>query len=295
MTDLDALRAAIAANWDEDTPRLIYADALDETGDSLNALRARLIRLSVARSRATPEECQSPKGQSDKAEFDWLTQALAARLNWPTGSYTWDRGFLLAVACTPVDWEEDGYNLAQSEAPPLQFGVFLNAHTALPNYGSHVTVRFPSLVGAGQRFDVITRQWEPTFDVASTAFHYQGRFNARPFHAFPKGSLQLVIIAPRWETGMRATERRWRYTFAYHPHSSDPVAAALENMNRAHTYNVCNMADAIRGEILAPFPEPEEIAQRIPRQTAVGMVRAALDLPAPFMPPRTGFLTTRHV
>ena len=42
MTDRDALLAAITANPDEDTPRLIYADWLQENGEPD---RAEFIRL----------------------------------------------------------------------------------------------------------------------------------------------------------------------------------------------------------------------------------------------------------
>lgn len=48
MTDLDALYRAICAQPDEDTPRLAYADALEESGD---ADRAEFIRIQVERER----------------------------------------------------------------------------------------------------------------------------------------------------------------------------------------------------------------------------------------------------
>ena len=47
MTDRDAMLRAIAANPDDDTPRLIYADLLDELGGDANAARARFIRLQI--------------------------------------------------------------------------------------------------------------------------------------------------------------------------------------------------------------------------------------------------------
>jgi uncharacterized protein (TIGR02996 family) len=51
MTDRDALLRAIAANPDDDTPRLIYADLLDETGGEVNVARARFIRLQIDLAR----------------------------------------------------------------------------------------------------------------------------------------------------------------------------------------------------------------------------------------------------
>jgi uncharacterized protein (TIGR02996 family) len=44
----DALYRAICAHPDEDTPRLAFADLLDETGEEANTLRARFIRTQVA-------------------------------------------------------------------------------------------------------------------------------------------------------------------------------------------------------------------------------------------------------
>jgi uncharacterized protein (TIGR02996 family) len=51
MTDRDAMLRAIAANPDDDTPRLIYADLLDELGGGDNAARARFIRLQIETHR----------------------------------------------------------------------------------------------------------------------------------------------------------------------------------------------------------------------------------------------------
>ncbi|HEY1190616.1 MAG TPA: TIGR02996 domain-containing protein, partial [Gemmata sp.] len=46
MSDRDALMAAIAAHPDEDTPRLVFADWLDENGDPE---RAEFVRAQIAR------------------------------------------------------------------------------------------------------------------------------------------------------------------------------------------------------------------------------------------------------
>ena len=48
MSDEDALLAAIAAHPEEDTPRLMYADWLDENGQSL---RTEFIRVQIEVSR----------------------------------------------------------------------------------------------------------------------------------------------------------------------------------------------------------------------------------------------------
>ena len=48
MSDEDALLAAIAAHPDEDTPRLMYADWLDEHGQPV---RAEFIRVQIELAR----------------------------------------------------------------------------------------------------------------------------------------------------------------------------------------------------------------------------------------------------
>jgi uncharacterized protein (TIGR02996 family) len=62
MTDRDALLRAIAANPDDDTPRLIYADLLDELGGYANTARAQFIRLQI--------ETYHGPGDTDRARFD---------------------------------------------------------------------------------------------------------------------------------------------------------------------------------------------------------------------------------
>jgi uncharacterized protein (TIGR02996 family) len=57
MSDEEALFAAILAHPDEDTPRLVYADWLQEHGDEP---RADFIRLQIERERLTPADPQFP-------------------------------------------------------------------------------------------------------------------------------------------------------------------------------------------------------------------------------------------
>src|SRR4051794_20860216 len=54
MTDRDALLAATLAHPDEDTPRLAFADFLDEQGGKVNQFRAEFIRVQCHLARAEP-------------------------------------------------------------------------------------------------------------------------------------------------------------------------------------------------------------------------------------------------
>jgi uncharacterized protein (TIGR02996 family) len=107
MSEEEALLAAVYANPDDDTPRLVYADWLDEHGD---AERAEFIRLQIERARTTPPGV--PAGRSSRkmrAEKSAREDALLKRhaQAWfqpPAGwtyfqHYTVRRGFPYAVAC----------------------------------------------------------------------------------------------------------------------------------------------------------------------------------------------------
>ena len=52
MTDREALLRAVAATPDDDTPRLIYADCLQETGRPADVARAQFIRLQIDMARS---------------------------------------------------------------------------------------------------------------------------------------------------------------------------------------------------------------------------------------------------
>src|SRR5436190_20750382 len=74
MTDTEAaLLRAIAAHPDEDTPRLVYADYLDELGGASAAARAEFIRLSVRASllpRNAPEREEVVR-RADQLLCEW--------------------------------------------------------------------------------------------------------------------------------------------------------------------------------------------------------------------------------
>src|SRR6185369_6519421 len=63
--ELIALLDAIKDNPDEDTPRLVLADWLDEFGDRFDAERARLIRRHIAEARG-----QHPSVTPDQVRRD---------------------------------------------------------------------------------------------------------------------------------------------------------------------------------------------------------------------------------
>jgi uncharacterized protein (TIGR02996 family) len=75
MTDLEALHQAVLDHPDDDTPRLIYADALEDAGDSE---RAAFIRAHVAAERGAAWEAPAIRFRlHELAELgDWPTETL---------------------------------------------------------------------------------------------------------------------------------------------------------------------------------------------------------------------------
>ena len=79
MTDHDALLAAVLAEPENDLPRLVFADWLEETGHPAHAARARYIRLQVEAER-------HPEGSSQRLELTRQAEELR-----PSFRDEWDR------------------------------------------------------------------------------------------------------------------------------------------------------------------------------------------------------------
>lgn len=121
MSDLDALLAAIIAHPDEDTPRLAYADALDERGESGDANHAAFIRTTIEYLRLTRLHEQGKATRTDSNKLRevaaawracrWLA-GLPNGVGWNYGDLK-QRGFVEEVVCvagrdTSDRWPEVG-------------------------------------------------------------------------------------------------------------------------------------------------------------------------------------------
>ncbi|MFO0824094.1 MAG: TIGR02996 domain-containing protein [Gemmataceae bacterium] len=132
MSDEEALLAAIIANPDEDTPRLVYADWLDENGQPE---RAEFIRLQI-RSANLPD---SPEGLivkqrvmrlCDKYGVTWLEQLGLVR-----NEGRWVRGFVEHVTVTPehlVSFLERLFRVTPVSSLEVLPGFVHGGPTALP-------------------------------------------------------------------------------------------------------------------------------------------------------------------
>lgn len=98
MSDEKALLAAIFAHPDEDAPRLVYADWLDEQGGESNADRAEYIRLAITPTHDGPDYDAKQTRQRElfaKHSRDWYPELFGRKniLRGTGGSPQMARGF----------------------------------------------------------------------------------------------------------------------------------------------------------------------------------------------------------
>jgi uncharacterized protein (TIGR02996 family) len=115
MSDRDALFAAILADPDDDLPRLVYADWLEENGRPADVARAQFIRLQIEMSRIDPlsdrfpQDYYGPSADLAALARQWL-RAWLAELPTAVAAEVWKRrpgadalrrGFLESVQLPP--------------------------------------------------------------------------------------------------------------------------------------------------------------------------------------------------
>ncbi|MBN9522452.1 TIGR02996 domain-containing protein [bacterium] len=161
MTDRDALYAAVLAAPDDDTPRLVYADFLDDTGVRADAIRARFISNQIALARAEPWS----------EEYDRLHRATAPvedhyRKEWAAdleggfgrGSH-FSRGFVAQVMCDLPRFLSDGMRVFDRH--PVRGVKFTTAraHGAYSTLAvSPLLARIHTLHASGEQVDDIAAE-----------------------------------------------------------------------------------------------------------------------------------------
>ena len=112
MSDRDALLAAVLAAPDDDLPRLVFADWLEETGHPANAARARFIRLQVAAEAAADRTDLDRQAAEVFALYGGGWQAeLPDWVAWRDTELGYRRGFVESVVATPRRLFRDGHEL----------------------------------------------------------------------------------------------------------------------------------------------------------------------------------------
>lgn len=107
MDERRALMAAIIANPDEDTPRLMFADWLQEHGNKADQARAEFIRLQIQLARTKPgkarEKLEDAAGELEETHRKaWLKPLTALGREWDPGdAASFTRGLLLFLFTEP--------------------------------------------------------------------------------------------------------------------------------------------------------------------------------------------------
>jgi uncharacterized protein (TIGR02996 family) len=98
-----ALLRTIFDNPDDDAPRLVYADWLEERGDPDHTVRAHLIRQQIALRPADPDH--SPASQQNDPQGLLAVAEERCTPQWlRSGRAVWDRGFIQEVRCNTAAW-----------------------------------------------------------------------------------------------------------------------------------------------------------------------------------------------
>jgi uncharacterized protein (TIGR02996 family) len=102
MNESSAFIRMISDNPDDDVPRLVYADWLEESGEELNMARAEFIRLDIRMHRLPPGDDE----RRELREKDWALMMPHAQAWWnelpKIEGLTWgwfERGFVKHVIC----------------------------------------------------------------------------------------------------------------------------------------------------------------------------------------------------
>lgn len=104
MSDEQALLAAIISAPDDDTPRLVYADFLDERSGPGDAHFAAYIRCNVALARGDAETNQAQRAVIAEKGWTWRDNPHSFLRNLIPGNRRLRRGFVECVKCSAGHW-----------------------------------------------------------------------------------------------------------------------------------------------------------------------------------------------
>jgi uncharacterized protein (TIGR02996 family) len=188
MDERRALIAAIVANPEEDTPRLVLADWLDEHGDKHDRARAEFIRLQCRLARL-------PEGDPERPALQKREKQLAARhwLDWlgPLKGFLWHdvqpdftRGLLFWWYTTPGRFVKKDHQEAVGAGFPT---VGVNSlHLWEPTKRPQLVADSPALAWVPKLTWTDARAEDPVFEALAASPHL--------------GRLSTLVIEKPWCT-----------------------------------------------------------------------------------------------
>lgn len=208
MSDRDALLAAILANPDDDTPRLVYADWLDEYGPALPpaerrtaADRAAFIRAQVEAARAEPfsPAARLAQERADRLLTSWNHEAWTWHLRGKVDGSEFACGFIGRVTVDAARFPETADAIFDAE--PVRF-VRLSRYVTETTYEGFATTRFVAPIEPA--FEVPRLSQVMALDLSAALMTNSLEFDALIESPHLAGLRDLSLkgnpVPPRWLT-----------------------------------------------------------------------------------------------
>jgi uncharacterized protein (TIGR02996 family) len=136
VTQEEAFIQDIIAHPDDDAPRLIYADWLDETGDPAKAARAEFIRLQCAREQRRKIDPDCPDEERERQLLAEFEKVWRSELSPIINTEPFVRGFVSSISFETVasfkNFAESALRLAPLTRVVFRFGNIRNRNHVWP-------------------------------------------------------------------------------------------------------------------------------------------------------------------
>jgi uncharacterized protein (TIGR02996 family) len=234
MSDPQAILAAILALPDEDTPRLAYADWLDEHGAAADRDRAEFIRLQIEAARGISDARRRKVVETRCAELErthrdqWLAPVGAACAN-PRVAPEFRRGFVGHIV-GPID--DPRWVTAVLPLCPIE-SLSFRMHAASP---------FPDAAA-----------WAVAAD--SPALHRVQRID---FASLPIPLAQAFFPSPHL-SGLRSVRAGWVPAESMEAVARSPAAAGLRELRVSGGYSTAPPGSCFRALLAGEWPALEEL------------------------------------
>ncbi|MBY0458399.1 MAG: TIGR02996 domain-containing protein [Gemmataceae bacterium] len=236
MSDEPALLAAILANPDEDTPRLAYADWLDEYADTLGRARAEFIRLQIeaAAGIATPQRRKRVETRCAELESThgekWFAPVWRAVTHFDAGGWSVKPGFRRGFVERATAGAAPGWVSVVAARCPLREVEFLG-HPTAPDPAAWAKLAESQALAGIRRMD---------------------------FEALPISIARALFPSPHL-TGLQALRLGWVTAESMEAIAASPAAAGLRELRVSGGYSTAPPGSCFRALLSAKWPAIEDL------------------------------------
>jgi len=215
MDDRQALMAAIIANPDEDTPRLVFADWLQEHGDKHDQARAEFIRLQCELAQLPEDGPQTAKHKQAKALHKKHHKAWLGPLAQSTTMWDFSCGLLENWYCSATEFATQSHDRAICEWLP-RLGV-LSVLITRPTTRVRAIAESPALAWVAELCWLYTKLDDAGMQAIAETLH-GSRLSRLLLSELSCTNVGLRALAKSTafpnlrELGLRASSQRTEYT-----------------------------------------------------------------------------------